>query len=138
MKVRANSTYFYDPVMMDQLDPPHGNPLRGVQLTVKNLHGCPPAGTMGMCHVHFAESGEFAGLVSINSLTKDNPLPGKTPVCAHCGSAAVLEDAYAIWSDIEQIWELHSQFDNHYCQACDGECGIEWRAQTAADRERNA
>jgi hypothetical protein len=77
MKVRANSTYFYDPVMMDQLDPPVGNPKQGEQLTVKNLHGCPPAGTMGMCHVHFAESGEFAGLVSVNSLTKKNPLDGE-------------------------------------------------------------
>jgi hypothetical protein len=74
MKVRANSTYFYNPVMLDQYDPPAGNPAKGARLTVKNLHGCPPANTMGMCHTHFAESGEFAGLVCVNSLTKVNPL----------------------------------------------------------------
>ena len=71
MKVRANSVYQYDPVLLDLMDPPYGRPEKGDLLKVVNLPGCPKAGTMGMCHVNFAETGEFAGLVCVNSLKKE-------------------------------------------------------------------
>ena len=70
MKVRANATYRYNPVPFDRVDPPYGNPEKGDLLKVVKLHGCPPPNTMGMCHVNFAKSGEFAGLVFTNSLEK--------------------------------------------------------------------
>lgn len=71
MKVRTNSTYTYRPVMLDISDPPYGRPEPGDKLKVVKLPGCPSAGTMGMCHVNFADSGNFAGLVCVNSLIKE-------------------------------------------------------------------
>jgi hypothetical protein len=68
-KVRAGSTYRYEPVWLDKLDPPHGRPEVGTLLTVVKLHGCPPPNTMGHCHVNFP-NGDFAGLVSVHSLVK--------------------------------------------------------------------
>ena len=70
MKVRTGNCYSYDPVGMDICDPPYGNPKKGDKLKVVKLNGCPPPNTMGMCHVNFADTGEFAGLVCTNSLTK--------------------------------------------------------------------
>ena len=69
-RVRVNSVYEYLPVLMDRCDPPAGRPQPGDLLRVVNLPGCPKAGTMGMCHVNFARTGEFAGLVCCNSLQK--------------------------------------------------------------------
>ena len=68
MKVKAGRTYSYDPVGWDQLDRPYGDPIPGALLIVVNLPGCPPANSMNHCHVNFAESGNFAGLVHCNSL----------------------------------------------------------------------
>ena len=70
MRVRANSTYVYDPVGMDVYDPPVGSPKPGDLLKVVNLPSCPKANTMGMCHTNFAETGKFAGLVLTDSLRK--------------------------------------------------------------------
>lgn len=56
--------------MLDKIDPPY-NVQPGDVVRVVNLPGCPRAGTMGMCHVQHL-SGEFAGLVCVNSL---QPLP---------------------------------------------------------------
>jgi len=70
MKVRANGIYKYLPVPLDRFDPPYGKPQPGCLLKVVNLPGCPRANTMGHCHVNFANTGEFAGLVHTNSLQK--------------------------------------------------------------------
>jgi hypothetical protein len=67
-RVRANTTYVYDPVLLDRSNPPVGNPERGDLVKVKALPGCPKPGTMGMCHVVFADDESFAGLVCVNSL----------------------------------------------------------------------
>lgn len=72
MKVRANTVYQFNPVPWDTLDPPIGNPQPGALLIVVNLPGCPRANTMNHCHVNFAETGEFAGLISCNSLESIN------------------------------------------------------------------
>lgn len=69
-KVRAGSTYYYDPVMMDIIDP-KTSLVKGDKVTVVALRGCPPPNTMGHCHV--SKDGNFAGLVHCNSLTKDKP-----------------------------------------------------------------
>ncbi len=64
-KVRAGSTYEYQPVMMDVYDPK--TPLKpGDKVKVVNLRGCPSPNTMGHCHVE--HNGQFAGLVCTNSL----------------------------------------------------------------------
>ncbi len=66
-KVRVESEYVYHPVMMDVCDPK--TPLKpGDKVKVVNLRGCPPANTMGHCHVE--HNGQFAGLVHCNSLQK--------------------------------------------------------------------
>ena len=64
-KVRVGSSYIYNPVLFDQLNPPFGvEP--GDKVKVINLHGCPKANTMGMCYVE--KDGKFAGMVMCNSL----------------------------------------------------------------------
>lgn len=64
---RRGVTYRFDPVLIDRTDPPV-NVRPGDLVRIKDQHGCPPAGTMGMCHVVHADTGEFAGLVCLNSL----------------------------------------------------------------------
>lgn len=64
-KVRVGKQYIFDPVMMDVCDP-KTTLTKGNVVTVVNLRGCPPANTMGHCHVNFI--GKFAGLVHCNSL----------------------------------------------------------------------
>ena len=68
-RVRAGQTYRYDPVMWDVFDP-KTKLQEGDIVRVKNLHGCPPANTMGHCHVVDPQTGEFIGLVHVNSLHK--------------------------------------------------------------------
>ena len=68
MKVRANSTYRYIPVMMDICSPAHQGLVEGDIVKVVNLHGCPKANTMGHCHIE--RDGKFMGMVHTNSLEK--------------------------------------------------------------------
>tara|TARA_Y100001973_G_C5137550_1_gene301151 strand:- start:134 stop:349 length:216 start_codon:yes stop_codon:yes gene_type:complete len=71
MKVKTNSYYKYSPVGLDCLDP-RTNLMPGDIVQVKNIPGCPPANTMGHCHVYY--KGKFAGLVLCNSLVKTKEL----------------------------------------------------------------
>lgn len=71
-KVRAGSKYVYSPVLIDKIDGRTGL-VEGDVVQVVNLRGCPPANTMGHCHVNavasvHCENGKFAGLVCCNSL----------------------------------------------------------------------
>jgi len=68
-KVRVNSIYAYDPILMDVSNPPVGNPEKGDIVKVVNKHGCPPANTMGMCYIERL-NGEFMGMCCTNSLVK--------------------------------------------------------------------
>tara|TARA_Y100000034_G_scaffold125913_1_gene176350 strand:- start:324 stop:545 length:222 start_codon:yes stop_codon:yes gene_type:complete len=72
MKVRVNSTYRYDPVALDRVDPPYGVTQgilsKGDIVKVVNLPGCPKANTMGHCHIEI--EGQFAGMVHTNSLQR--------------------------------------------------------------------
>ena len=78
MKVRVNSLYFYNPVLLDRLD--SRIPLvKGERVRVVNIHGCPKANTMGHCYAIPADAvkdsrghwtKDFA-MVSCNSLQKE-------------------------------------------------------------------
>jgi len=68
-RVQVGREYWYVPVLLDRCHPPY-NVSEGDRVVVVNLHGCPPANTMGHCHVNHADPGKgtFAGLVCCNSL----------------------------------------------------------------------
>lgn len=67
MKVRAGSTYFYHPNLLDIVDARTGLK-SGDEVRVVNLPGCPKANTMGHCHVEDATTGALIGIVHTNSL----------------------------------------------------------------------
>jgi hypothetical protein len=66
-RVKAGRTYTFQPVGMDIYDS-KSTAEPGQRVTVENMNGCPPANTMGHCHIVDAETGEFLGLVLCNSL----------------------------------------------------------------------
>jgi len=68
MKVRANSTYRFNPAPIDLIDPAHQGIKEGDIVKVVNLPNCPPCNTMGQCHIE--KDGKFMGMVSTNSLEK--------------------------------------------------------------------
>ena len=55
--------------LMDRGDP-RVTSYAGEEVQVVQPHGCPKNGTMGMTYVQVAETGEFIGLVSKNSLVR--------------------------------------------------------------------
>jgi hypothetical protein len=69
-RVRAGTTYRFDPVLIDRTDPPwgvkDGRLGKGDLVKVVKLPGCPPPNSMGMAHIEV--DGKFAGLVCTNSL----------------------------------------------------------------------
>ena len=81
-RVRVNARYRFEPVPYDQFDPPYGVTRgylkSGDIVRVKNCPGCPPANTMGMCHVETL-AGQFAGtglykLVEISLTVRRTPM----------------------------------------------------------------
>ncbi len=67
----ARKTVFrFEPVGMDVFDRRAHTPARGTLVVKTSPAGCPPNGTMGHCFVADAETGEFIGLVLVNSLVK--------------------------------------------------------------------
>lgn len=67
MRVRVNSLYRYNPVLLDRIDG-RTSLKTGDIVRVINLPGCPRANTMGHCYVGDRESGKFIGMVCCNSL----------------------------------------------------------------------
>jgi hypothetical protein len=71
-RVRANATYYYVPVLIDQLHPPIavglGKLQEGDKVKVVNLPGCPKVNTMGHAHFQLVSDGKFGGLACTNSL----------------------------------------------------------------------
>ncbi len=65
-KVEPGTSYVFEPVFFDILNPPF-DAKPGDIVEVVDLPGCPPANTMGMCHIN--RNGKFAGMVCTNSLT---------------------------------------------------------------------
>lgn len=69
MKVTAGHSYRFVPSFWDKVDP-KTNLVEGDIVKVKNMNGCPPANTMGCCHVVDPTTGMFIGLVSTDSLVQ--------------------------------------------------------------------
>jgi hypothetical protein len=67
MRVKTGNRYIYRPSFIDIVNPPMGPLTDGQTVRVTRLHGCPPANTMGHCHITDT-AGRFVGLVSTNSL----------------------------------------------------------------------
>jgi len=142
VKVRAGTTYQYDPVGMDVADPPVGRPSKGDLLTVVNLNGCPKANTMEHCHVN-DKDGRFAGLVSTNSLKKVRKIPkrltmrwmnevlrekyGPDVEFVHGEGYFYFIDLRDGGYDSESIYTFHLNNDPAYCTA------YEWWMSQAAD-----
>lgn len=40
--------------------------------------------------------------------------------CWHCRSRDVKRDAWVMWNDFAQAWEVSAMFDDGYCMDCDG------------------
>ena len=70
-KAKRSQKFVYDPVLMDRISPPAGRQIEAGTVVVKiQPWGCPKNGTMGMTYIGDAETGDFIGLVSLNSLKK--------------------------------------------------------------------
>ena len=63
MRVRVNSLYRFQPVLLDASVPLE----QGTIVRVINLDGCPKANTMGHCYIEHL-GGQFIQLVCTNSL----------------------------------------------------------------------
>ena len=66
-RVRVNSLYIYHACGLDRFDGRTGLE-DGTLVRVINVHGCPPANTMGHCYVGDPDTSKFIGLVCTGSL----------------------------------------------------------------------
>ena len=64
------TVYRFEPVGWDVFDRRAHQANPGDLVVKTQVPGCPPNGTMGHCYVKDAETGEFRGLVLVNSLVK--------------------------------------------------------------------
>ena len=67
-KQKRTRVYTYEPVGMDVWDRRAYQPERGTRVVKTQPYGTPRNGTMGQCYVQDADSGQFYGMVSVNSL----------------------------------------------------------------------
>lgn len=65
-KAAKAKKYVYEPVLFDSLQVTYLEP--GALVVKVQPYGCPKNGTMGMCYVGDAETGQFIGMVCENSL----------------------------------------------------------------------
>ena len=73
MKVRAGSCYVFLPCLMDLAMPQHYDAVKGQVVRVVNLPMAPKCNTMGQCNIEDAQTKEFLGMVSTNSLEPLTP-----------------------------------------------------------------
>lgn len=66
----AKAVFTFEPVGMDLFRPTKLAPPAGTLVRKTQPAGCPKNGTMGHTYIEDAETGEFYGLVLLNSLTK--------------------------------------------------------------------
>lgn len=69
-RVRVGARYVYEPVMLDVIHSSDTGLEKGNLVKVINLPGAPPANTMGHCYVGHPKTGEFIGMVCVNSLRR--------------------------------------------------------------------
>jgi len=67
IRVHVGSVYIYHACGFDRTLPPY-DMQEGDIVEVRNIHGCPPANTLGHCYV-FHHNGRFGGLVQVASLS---------------------------------------------------------------------
>jgi hypothetical protein len=64
---------------------------------------------------------KLAGDMDLSLASVPAPKPEK-PVCRECGSDQVVADASAVWSDVEQCWQVHDTYDKGgWCEHCEGQ-----------------
>lgn len=66
---KRGRVYIFDPVGLDRFDPKPQQPEAGTRVVKTQPYGAPRNGTMGFTYVQDAETGQFYGLVLLNSLT---------------------------------------------------------------------
>jgi hypothetical protein len=66
----SKTTYTFRPVGWDVFDAKPNHPAPGTRVVKTQPAGCPKNGTMGHCFIADADTGEFYGLVLVNSLEK--------------------------------------------------------------------
>lgn len=62
--------YVFNPVGLDLFDRKPHQPAPGTRVVKCQPVGCPKNGTMGFCYVEDALTGQFYGLVLVNSLER--------------------------------------------------------------------
>lgn len=62
--------YEFHPVGLDAWEKRPHHPVPGTRVRKTQPHGCPKNGTMEHCYIEGADTGEFLGLVLVNSLVK--------------------------------------------------------------------
>jgi hypothetical protein len=68
VKLVEGKIYKFEAASMDIMDRRAHTPENGTLVKLTQPHGCPKNGTNNHCFVEDAQSGEFIGLVSIQSL----------------------------------------------------------------------
>lgn len=66
-KAKKAKKFIFNPRGWDVFDP-KTNLKKGAIVVKVQPHGCPKNGTMEMCYVGHPKTGEFIGMVSLNSL----------------------------------------------------------------------
>jgi hypothetical protein len=79
---RVGAIRYFNPVLFDKWQRNTMNIQVGTRVRVVQPYGCPRNGTMGMCYVDNDETGEFIGLVCVNSLDKTMPVSVVIPTPA--------------------------------------------------------
>lgn len=85
----AKKEFTFVPVGFDLFAPHAGTPEKGARVRKTQPFGCPKNGTMGHCYVEDAETGEFYGLVMVNSL-----VPFKRCATIGCKAGSTEEVSY--------------------------------------------
>lgn len=67
-KAKRSKVYEFHPVLFDRISPPAKRISAGTLVVKIQPHGCPKNGTMGMCYIGDKDTGEFIGMVCVNSL----------------------------------------------------------------------
>lgn len=68
---KKKTVFVFEPVGLDRWDSRPHQPAPGTRVVKMQPYGCPRNGTMGFTYVEDAETGQFYGLVLLNSIKKE-------------------------------------------------------------------
>jgi len=54
------------------------------------------------------------------------PNTREKPVCTKCGGDSIKRDAWAVWNEEEQDWEISSTYDDMWCDDCEDTASVNW------------